>query len=488
MFAPIGGGDLAAGPSAADRAAAERAAADTLAWEVEAFLSASGVDSRAVAHMKGQEPAVQRAVLERGALTDCQNASAALMGRIQVARDHVQSERSRTAGTGASLPAGAAPCRSWGTPTAPQWDADEIDEFVRENQLDSSAVRALREADPAVARSVLNLGSFKNCRNPSAVCLARIREARVTPVTSPVEAPRREGDACAAARTSLEAAVDEFIRENAVDSRAASALRGQAPDVQRAVLDRGELTDCQNPSTALMGRIRVAHDTLAHERKRIGMSTMLASQPLEASPEVEDFIRDNGIDGVAARQLREADADTQEDVLSRGSLSDCRNPSAVCLARLRESRSMAKEVLRAPQERLDAFRPASPEPRRPGASALQQQQQQAAGMAMPLMSMPMANMMMMATMQQMQASMMMSMMTGGMFPMAAMGGCGFPMGSMNAMRGGMGAMPIGFADAGAAASDGSASGRCSGGTGSGGAFGPATAADGAGSLPRSSPY
>mmetsp|Transcript_95065 Transcript_95065/g.297283 ORF Transcript_95065/g.297283 Transcript_95065/m.297283 type:complete len:314 (+) Transcript_95065:176-1117(+) len=226
-----------------------------------------------------------------------------------------------------------------------------------------------------------------------------------------------------AQRTELAQDLDRFIANSSIDSRAMASLRAQEPEVQRAVLERGELTDCQNPSTALMGRIRVAHENLAFERKRAltpggpgDAAAGAVKEPPAASQEVEDFIRENKIDGLAARQLREADQETQEDVVARGSLSDCRNPSAVCLARIRDSKSMA-------MARLESNK--SAEPAKPS-SGTSSQNTTVANMMVPMVSMPMGNPMMM--MANMQASM------GGMMPMAGM----MPMGNM--MMGGMGGM------------------------------------------------
>eukprot|EP00421_Protoceratium_reticulatum_P028430 CAMPEP_0168475760 /NCGR_PEP_ID=MMETSP0228-20121227/61529_1 /TAXON_ID=133427 /ORGANISM="Protoceratium reticulatum, Strain CCCM 535 (=CCMP 1889)" /LENGTH=73 /DNA_ID=CAMNT_0008491841 /DNA_START=1 /DNA_END=218 /DNA_ORIENTATION=+ len=73
-----------------------------------------------------------------------------------------------------------------------------------------------------------------------------------------------------------------------------------------------------------MGRIQVAKDNSAFERGR----PLGGEESARGSVEVEDFIRQNRIDELAARQLREADKGTQEEVMARGGLDDCRNPSA----------------------------------------------------------------------------------------------------------------------------------------------------------------
>merc|ERR1712217_695158 len=52
--------------------------------------------------------------------------------------------------------------------------------------------------------------------------------------------------------------VEAFIQSNPIDERAANALREESPAVQQKVLSRGSLQGTQNPSSALMCRIRDA--------------------------------------------------------------------------------------------------------------------------------------------------------------------------------------------------------------------------------------
>merc|ERR1712232_1315006 len=52
--------------------------------------------------------------------------------------------------------------------------------------------------------------------------------------------------------------VEEFIQSNGIDERAAGALREESPAVQQGVLAKGGLSNAQNPSSALMVRIREA--------------------------------------------------------------------------------------------------------------------------------------------------------------------------------------------------------------------------------------
>jgi len=152
----------------------------------------------------------------------------------------------------------------------------------------------------------------------------------------------------------LEDELDEFIEKSGVDSRAGDALKAEAEDVKREVMQRGDLTDCRNPSAALMSRIKVAKENLsAKSSGGGGGSSIVASRERSRSPrrsgggggggptkdELEGFISDNKIDDSAADQLRECDGPVQKQVMERGSLTDCRNPSAVCLGRIRDAKN-----------------------------------------------------------------------------------------------------------------------------------------------------
>jgi len=146
----------------------------------------------------------------------------------------------------------------------------------------------------------------------------------------------------------------------------------------------------------------------------------------------------NGIDEIAAQLLREQEPRVQKEVLKRGSLEDCRSPSAVCLSRIRDARNgwhIAKEIVTTMKKpNVDA---APTFGAAPGCAA--------GGMACPMAGMPTMNPMMggMMGMPSMMPSM--SPMMGMMNPIAeAM------MMNMQALQGGcpagppMGGMPMGM--------------------------------------------
>mmetsp|Transcript_84703 Transcript_84703/g.263513 ORF Transcript_84703/g.263513 Transcript_84703/m.263513 type:complete len:300 (-) Transcript_84703:265-1164(-) len=125
--------------------------------------------------------------------------------------------------------------------------------------------------------------------------------------------------------------IDDFIRANDVDDRAAADLRDCPPDVQRKVLARGELSSARNPSAALLARIRDA---------RVSGSSGLSGSGggPRGSQEVEDFIGANDVDESAADSLRSSSPTVQRTVLSRGELKTARNPSSALLARIRDAK------------------------------------------------------------------------------------------------------------------------------------------------------
>lgn len=127
---------------------------------------------------------------------------------------------------------------------------DEIDDFIRSNDVDDRAANDLRDCPADIQRKVLARGELSTARNPSAALLARIRDARNSGAIGGYRdsgGPGRNG-----------AEIEDFIKGNDVDESAADSLRSSSPTIQRAVLARGDLKSARNPSSALLARIRDA--------------------------------------------------------------------------------------------------------------------------------------------------------------------------------------------------------------------------------------
>lgn len=127
---------------------------------------------------------------------------------------------------------------------------EELDAFIRDNAIDDRAAADLKECNAEIQRKVLARGELSTARNPSAALLARIRDARVSTRSS-------SSSGGTSSKTGAED-VESFIKGNQIDESAADSLRSSSPTIQRIVLARGELSNCRNPSSALLARIRDA--------------------------------------------------------------------------------------------------------------------------------------------------------------------------------------------------------------------------------------
>jgi len=198
----------------------------------------------------------------------------------------------------------------------------------------------------------------------------------------------------------IEQEVEAFIEESGIDERAADALRSTNAEIQRAVMQRGDLRDARNPSSAVLGRIRDAQqgtmgpgatqwgpagrgysggpitpiaegcggfggrnnsgvfnafggadhgggwggggsrgETRHTPTARLGSRSTMRKQSIE--DEVEEFIMENALDERASSALRQAGPSVQRLVLDRGGLTDTMNPSSALIGRLRDAGNRA---------------------------------------------------------------------------------------------------------------------------------------------------
>jgi len=195
-------------------------------------------------------------------------------------------------------------------------------------------------------------------------------------------ASQRTADEFRIIKEMTEEEVGRFVAENRIDGPAARELLAEPLEVQLAVLDRGPLSVCVNPSAALVGRIRdakrciafagggggdrgggpdrgVGHDRMfgvgGGEHGGAGPSSSLAaalalpggsvgstvaggSAGGADSEEVDKFIAENRLDQGAAMSLRAEPMHVQQAVLVQGPLFNCTNPSAALMGRIRGAR------------------------------------------------------------------------------------------------------------------------------------------------------
>jgi len=129
--------------------------------------------------------------------------------------------------------------------------------------------------------------------------------------------------------------VENFLRVNCIDTSAAKELRSEPPHIALAVLERGPLRACVNPSGALIARIRDAKRGVLQGAGRYGQ----AAQPVAIldpnASEADKFLAENRIDQAGAASFRGETAEVQKAVMAKGPLVNTTNPSASLMARIR---------------------------------------------------------------------------------------------------------------------------------------------------------
>jgi len=296
--------------------------------DVEAYLLRNGIDESAGQALMELDPEQQLQVIESD-LTNVRNPSAVLLTRIDRVR----------AGTAASAPplypsllrqpkasrstlAAAPPRRIVSVPllarsrsprqratavppllkreaaAAPAVDDEEmpekVEEFIAKYELDDKAAQALREIPPEYQRSFVET-ELRNCRNPSAVVTSRIQNLNLDLVSSN--------------------SVEEYIHEFQIDEKAAAELLELTPAEQAQVIE-AKPTNARNPSAVVTSRIQAVRN-----------QSQVAQQ-------VEEYLIRHGVDESVSQMLRALHPEAQKQIVT-SDLSNCRNPSAVLLSRIR---------------------------------------------------------------------------------------------------------------------------------------------------------
>lgn len=312
--------------------------------DVEMFIRDNNVDERAGGDLLACPPEVQERVLARGDLREARNPSSMLISRIKDARK--DAERDAHAGGGYMMD----PYHGGYRDERPMIiDPREVEQFIRDNNLDERAGDDLRGCPPEVQVRVIDRGSLTHARNPNAMLISRIKESRMD-----LERDGYAGGAPAIPTqrghrgpppSITQAEVEDFIRENGVDEKAGGDLLGCPPEVQARVLARGDMRNARNPNAMLISRIkecRKAAEKDGFDGGAPGGGIDRSELPAHSEEDVEDFIRDNDFDERAGNDFRQCPPEVQARVMSRGSMRDARNPSAMLLSRIRDARKDAE--------------------------------------------------------------------------------------------------------------------------------------------------
>mmetsp|Transcript_100519 Transcript_100519/g.244486 ORF Transcript_100519/g.244486 Transcript_100519/m.244486 type:complete len:508 (-) Transcript_100519:128-1651(-) len=376
--------------------------------EVEAYILRHGIDSAAAQALWELEPGLRSQVIQSD-LTNCRNPSAVLLCRIDRVRGtavptpapprgpkHVpappppQALKAPTHQLRSRSPPRRAPVAVQQAPPPPPLPyaapapPEAVEDFILEYGLDEKAAQALREVSPEQQSMIIDI-ELSNCRNPSAVVVSRIQCLGVP--TNHVESYIQEfglDDKCAAELRALSpieqqqviearpsnarnpsavvisriqavrnqvqqgGAVEEYLARNGIEDTVCHMLRALPPEAQRQIV-ASDLSNCRNPSAVLISRIRTIEaqmppqppqrpppPALAPPQPRPPPAPQAVPPPSTIASSAEAFIQRSGIDAEAAQALHALPTHLQQEVIQRGELINCRNPSKVLLSRIRQ--------------------------------------------------------------------------------------------------------------------------------------------------------
>lgn len=338
------------------------AESDALAAEVDQFIAENRLDEGAAKIFRNEVPEVQRRIVDRGSLAECSNPSSAVMGRIRDAKSSLKAQP-RDAGQGVfgqAMHPNVAMERMELSGLSADDVRDKVEAFVEENRIDEQASHLLRLEPPESQLSILNRGGLADCANPSSAVMGRIRDAKAQrkvmnqmPGSGLAQRSsafqqqmashslRQREELTGAALTELMDKVESFIADNGLDAKSSATLRGEAPEVMQVVIDRGGLSDCLNPSSAVVGRIRDTRAQIRASTPRGGVDPLGPHRRLHGTApdgqgSLEQFIADNHLDDTAANALRGEHPDVQLAIMARGGLQECANPSSAVMGRMRD--------------------------------------------------------------------------------------------------------------------------------------------------------
>jgi len=275
---------------------------------VEDFLREYGIDDHAANALRDCSPAVQAAVIERGALDNARNPSSVLLARIRKA----SSEGSRA-------------------PPSPRDGrlAGRVEEFLRQNPVDDQAADLLRNCNPEVQDLVMQKG-VSTARNKSSALMARVRDAEREVMRPASRGRSREHrhdvpshyiangspEGFCSLPLGLVDELEHFVRQHA---------RGETMGWATHLLD--EVCRAKGPAPLRAPRAPDNHTRGRYDNPHSD----------NIGDKVEAFLRANAVDEEAADALRRCEPDVAQAVMDKG-ISTARNPSSALLARIRDER------------------------------------------------------------------------------------------------------------------------------------------------------
>jgi len=208
--------------------------------------------------------------------------------------------------------------------------------FIKENELDAAAEKALRDLQPAAQRKVLDEGPCSGS-DKSATLERRIRRLADE---SPERPAARDTDRSALKVDDLE----RFIHDNDLERDTAQVLREQPAKVQRRVIAEGAVNG-RDHSAIVVSRIRRAKNEL-FSGSADGESSAIVASGRGAGARcdeetLERFIREHDLDKYAESTLRSQTEDVQAAVIAEGPVIGD-NKSKMVMGRIKRVQQTAK--------------------------------------------------------------------------------------------------------------------------------------------------
>merc|ERR1712232_511309 len=211
----------------------------------------------------------------------------------------------------------------------------DVDAFLRVAEVDQQAATQLRTLPPHLQRQVLDTCDLSHARNKSAVLIARIRDTKAEAPPQSSQPPRLElvggeGGLLPSEVLAIQEEVNAFCVMNNIDPDAAVHLKTMSPDLQKKVLERGDLSHARNPSAVLIARMRDAKSGTSH---RDGLGMPAPAPTGNCHPGIETLISRFSLDARCAQMLRNLPKHKQ-DVAATMDLTLARRPSAYVMSQL----------------------------------------------------------------------------------------------------------------------------------------------------------
>jgi len=229
-----------------------------------------------------------------------------------------------------------------GGPDSPEFQ-EVIATFLNHPQLQPHAVDQFMALTPQQQMSVMQRGLLTEARDPTAVLISRVVQARKAPIIK-IPAGSLPGAGSGAARASnmfseplpesldFDVEVAFFLNLRQIQLSAIHEFMALSPQQQSQVMSIGALSALGDPTADLISRI-----AKVSSRRPAAAMAAPAGPPLAAgnSPQtVQAFLSHNNIQSHAAERFLALPPEEQMNIVAMGPLTDARDPTAVLITRM----------------------------------------------------------------------------------------------------------------------------------------------------------